>query len=94
MYNLKLSQYRRRIRGQNHFLEVINHDFVTTIGPKRGLDGLGNRPACVNVADNGSIFSVVAVVGWLAIYAVHGGVMAGLLLVALLEETGIWGVGY
>ena len=46
---------------------MIYDNLVAAIGSKRGLNGLGNGPACVNVADDCSIFSIVAVVGWLAV---------------------------
>ena len=54
---------------------MIDDDLVATIGPERGLNGLSNCPAGVDVANDGSIFGVVAVVGWLAVYTV---LMAGL----------------
>lgn len=76
MHDLELPQYRRRIRGEDHFLEVVDDDLVAAIGPERGLNGLGNGPAGVDVANDCSIFGVVAVVGWLAVYTV---VVAGLL---------------
>lgn len=47
---------------------MVYDDLVAAIGSEGGLNGLGNRSACVNVADDCSIFGVVAVVGWLAVY--------------------------
>lgn len=47
---------------------MVYNNLVATVGPEGRLDGLGNGSAGINVADDSSIFSVVAVVGWLAVY--------------------------
>jgi hypothetical protein len=48
-------------------LEVVYDDLVAAIGSERRLNGLGNGAAGVDVANNSSIFGVVAVAGWLAV---------------------------
>lgn len=48
---------------------MIYDDLVAAIRSERGLNGLGNGPTCVNVANDCSILSIVAVVGWLAVLA-------------------------
>jgi hypothetical protein len=63
VHHLELPQYCRRIRGQDHLLEVVDDDLVATVGTQRGLYRLGNRPAGIDVANDGAILSVVAVVG-------------------------------
>jgi hypothetical protein len=42
---------------------VVYDDLVAAIGPEGSLNGLGNGAAGVDVANNSSIFSIVAVVG-------------------------------
>jgi len=46
-------------------LKVIYDDLVAAVGSERGLNGLGNSPAGIDVANNSAILSVVAVAGWL-----------------------------
>jgi hypothetical protein len=75
-------------------LEVVYDDLVAAIGSERGLYGLGNGTASVDVANNSSIFGVVAVVGVVSSVYWDGGVERELLLVAVLEQASIWGVGY
>jgi hypothetical protein len=41
---------------------VVDDDLVAAVGTKRCLDGLGDRLAGFNVADNGAIFRVMAIV--------------------------------
>jgi hypothetical protein len=53
---------------------VVDDNLVAAIGSERGLNRLGNRPAGIDVANDCSIFGVVAGVGWLALCTV---VMAG-----------------
>jgi hypothetical protein len=73
---------------------VVYDNLVTAIGSQRGLNGLGNGTAGVDVANNSAIFSVVAVVGWLAVRTKRSWVESVILLVAVLEEARIRGVGY
>lgn len=56
-------------------MKVVYDDLVAAVGSERGLNGLGNSPAGIDVANNSAILSVVV-------------------LVALLEQAGIRGVGY
>jgi hypothetical protein len=39
---------------------MVDNDLVAAIGTERGLDGRGNGPAGVDVAEYGTIFRVVA----------------------------------
>jgi hypothetical protein len=73
---------------------VVYDNLIAAIGSERGLNGLGNGTASVDVANNSAIFSVVAVVGWLAVCTRCCEVEQVVLLVAVLEEARIWGVGY
>ena len=61
--NLELPQYCCSVRGEDHLLEVVDDDLVASKGTQRGLDSLGNRPAGIDVANDGAILSVVAVRG-------------------------------
>lgn len=74
---------------------MIYDNLVAAIGSEGGLNSLGNSAASVNVANDCSIFGVVAVVGWLAgdIRQVRG-IQCAVLLVALLEKPGVRGVRY
>lgn len=46
---------------------MIYDNLVATIGSERRLNGLGDCAAGVDVANNSSIFGVVAVVRWLVV---------------------------
>ena len=46
-------------------MKVVYDDLVAAVGSERGLNGLGNSPAGIDVENNSAILSVVAVVGWL-----------------------------
>lgn len=78
VHNLKLAQYGRRIRGKDHFLEVVYDNLVAAIGTEGRLDCLRDRPASVDVADNSSIFCIVAGGGWLvhveSVWGFKGGI--------------------
>ena len=49
------------IGGEDHFLEVVDDDFVAAVGPQRGLHGLSDGATCFDVADHRTIFGLVAV---------------------------------
>jgi hypothetical protein len=48
------------VRGEDHLLKVVDDDLVATVGTERGLDGRGDGPAGIDVAQDGAIFRVVA----------------------------------
>jgi hypothetical protein len=60
--NIELAQDRGSVRSENHLLEVVDYDFVATVGAEGGLDGRGDGAAGVDVAQNGAIFGIVAVI--------------------------------
>lgn len=61
MDDIQLAQNTRSVRRKDHLLQVVDDDFVAAVGTQRGLDGLGNGLAGFDVADDGSIFGIVAV---------------------------------
>ena len=77
---------------------MVYYDLVAAIGTEGGLDGLGNGSAGIDVADDSSIFGVVAGAGWLVGFIQPWWGLRlgteGILLVALLEEPGVRGAGY
>jgi hypothetical protein len=74
---------------------VVYNDLVAAVRAQRGLHRLGNCAASVDVAYDGAIFGVVAVVGWLGMFTRGNSWLLGpVLLVALLKEPGVRGVGY
>lgn len=62
MHDVQLAQNGRRVRCEDHLLQVVDDDFVAAVGTQRRLDGFGDGLAGLDVADDGSIFGVVAVV--------------------------------
>lgn len=48
-------------------MKVVYDDLVAAVGSERSLNGLGNSPAGIDVANNSAILSVVAVAGWLVV---------------------------
>lgn len=46
---------------------MIYDDLVAPVRPEGGLNGLSDGAAGIDIANNSSIFGVVAVVGWLAV---------------------------
>lgn len=72
---------------------MVDDQLIPAIGPQRGLDGAGDGPAGVDVAQDGAIFGVVARL--LLAYVVHGGGCgAGILLITGLEKAAVGCVGY
>lgn len=50
MHDLELAQDRRRIRGEDQFLQVVDDDLVAAVGPERGADGGGDGAAGIDIA--------------------------------------------
>lgn len=48
------------VGGEDHLLQMVDDDLVAAIRTQRGLDGRGYGTAGVDVAQNGSIFGIVA----------------------------------
>ncbi len=61
MDDVQLAEDRRRVRGEDHLLQVVDDDLVAAVGAERGLHGLGDGPARFDVAEDGAIFGLVAV---------------------------------
>lgn len=68
MDNVELAKDGGGIRGQDHLLQMVDDNLVAAIGAQRGLDRRRDGPACVDIAQDGAIFGVVAgdksVRGW------------------------------
>lgn len=62
MDDIQLAEDGGRIGGEDHLLQVVDDDFVAAVGTQRGLCGLRDSLAGFDVADDGAIFSVVAVI--------------------------------
>ncbi len=58
--DVELAQDRGGVRGEDHLGQVVDDDLVAAVGAERGLDGLGDGSAGVDVAKDGAIFGVVA----------------------------------
>ena len=63
MHDFEFSQDGGGVVGQDHFLQVVDDEFVSAIRTEGGLDSARNCPAGIDVADDGAIFCVVAVAG-------------------------------
>ncbi|KAI6767184.1 hypothetical protein HG531_011544 [Fusarium graminearum] len=61
MNDFEFSEDGSSVGGKNHLLQMVDNDLVAAIGAERGLDGGRNCPAGVDVAEDGTIFRVVAV---------------------------------
>ena len=61
MDDVQLAQDRGRVRGQDHFLQVVDDDLVAAVGAEGGLYRLGDGAAGFDVAEDGTIFGLVAV---------------------------------
>lgn len=48
------------VRGEDHLLQVVDDDLVAAVWPEGGLDCRGDCAAGIDVAEDGSIFGVVA----------------------------------
>src|SRR5690242_9458458 len=94
VHNLEFPQYCGSVGGKDHLLQVVDDDLIAPKGTKGGLNSLGNRSAGIDVANDGAILSVVAVVGWLAEHTCGRVGSKSSLLVTLLEQPRVRGVGY
>lgn len=61
MYDFEFAQNSGCVVGQDHLLQMVDDDFVAAIRTERGLDGRGDRTAGIDVANDGAIFSIVAI---------------------------------
>lgn len=62
VHNIQLAKNRSSVGSQNHLLQVVDDDLVAAIRAQGGLDSSRDGLASLDVADNGTIFGVVAVV--------------------------------
>lgn len=62
MHDIQLPKDSGRIVRQDHLLQVVDDDFVAAVGAEGALDCLGYGAAGVDVAQDGAVFGVVAVV--------------------------------
>lgn len=62
--DVELAQDRGGVGGEDHLGQVVDDDLVAAVGAERGLDGLRNGSAGIDVAEDGAIFGVVAVKKW------------------------------
>lgn len=60
MDDVEFTEDGRGVGGKDHFLQMVDDDFVTAVGTERGLDGLRDCLTGFDVADDGAIFGVVA----------------------------------
>ncbi len=61
MHDVEFAEDGGGVGGEDHFLEVVDDDFIAAVRSERGLDGGGDGAAGVDVAHDGAIFGVVAV---------------------------------
>lgn len=61
MDDIELVEDGGGVGGEDHFLEVVDDDFVAAIGAEGGLHGLGDGSTCFDVAYDGAVFGIVAV---------------------------------
>ncbi len=60
MDDIELVEDGGGVGGEDHFLEVVDDDFVAAIGTEGGLHGLGDGSTCFDVAYDGAVFGIVA----------------------------------
>lgn len=61
MNDIEFSENGGCIVCEDHLLKVVDDNLVSAIWSKRSLYRRGDRPASVDVANDGAIFGVVAV---------------------------------
>lgn len=44
---------------EGHFLQMVDHEFVAPIRTERRLHCAGDSSACVDITEDGAIFSVI-----------------------------------
>lgn len=66
VYDVELVEDGGCVRGEDHFLEVINDDFVAAIGTEGGLNCLGDCSTCFYVPYDGAVFGIVAILSQLS----------------------------
>lgn len=60
MNNFQLTEDCSGVRCENHLLQVVDNNLVAAIRTKRRLDGLGDGLAGLDVANDSTIFGVMA----------------------------------
>ena len=60
MHDFQFPQDGGGVVGQDHFLQVVDYQFVAAVGAERGLHCAGDGAAGVDVAEDGAVFGVVA----------------------------------
>lgn len=63
MDNVEFAEDGGGVGGQDHLLEMVDDDLVASIGTKGCLDGGGDCATSIDIAEDGSIFRVVARIG-------------------------------
>ena len=59
MYDVEFAEDGGCVGGEDHLLQVVDDDLVASVWTERGLDGLGNGAAGIDVAEDSSIFGIV-----------------------------------
>jgi len=64
MNHIQLPQDGCGIIREDHLLQMVDDDLITTIRTQRCLDGLGDCSTRVDISQNGTIFALVAGLVW------------------------------
>lgn len=61
MYDVEFSEDRGGVVGQDHFLQMIDDDLISSVRAQGRLHRLRNGTTGIDVSKHGTIFAVVAV---------------------------------
>ena len=94
MDNFEFAEDGGSVVGQDHFLQVVDDEFVAAIGAQGGLHSTGDGAAGVDIASHGAIFCVVAVGQLVLVAYIVVLILNALLLVPWFEKPLVGRIWY